>query len=184
MRKYIHKYLNEKYYVTTSPIGNYGIYPLADKDDVNKYPEYGDNIIKEVVTIFSIEKEEAKLEIHLWAHKKNDNADLDFYWKNHATPLNLGNLIFPIVQRISATTMANDLVAVQPMSMPSMDLFYMDYVYGTKPWYEKLWNKIKGFFKKKPKKKIMHYRVLDHDTRKNQWLELYSAMHLPQQNEL
>ena len=175
MRKYIHKHLDEKYYVVTSPIGNYGIYPLADKEDVNKYPEYGDNIIKEVVTIFSIEKEEAKLEIHLWAHKKNDDTDLDFYWKNHATPLNLGNLMFPIVQRISASTLANNLVAVQPMSMPKMNLCYMGFVYD-KPWYKKLWKKIKGFFKKKSKKKIMAYCVLDHNSRMAKW-DQYLSMH-------
>jgi hypothetical protein len=183
MRKYIHKHLDEKYYVATSPVGNYGIYPLADKDDVNKYPEYGDTIIKEVVTIFSIEKEEAKLEIHLWAHKKNDDTDLDFYWKSHATPLNIGNLIFPIAQRISATTIGHDLVPVQSMSMPKMDLVYLDFIHN-KPWYKKLWDNFKGFFKKKPKKKFMRYGVLNHDTRKNQWLEQYSAMHLAQQNEL
>ena len=176
MRKYIHKYLDEKYYVTTSPVGNYGIYPLADKEDLTTYPEYGDTIIKEVVTIFSIEKEEAKLEIHLWAHKKNDNTDLNFYWNHHATPLNIGNLIFPIVQRISASTMAYDLVAVQAMEMPRMDLMYMNFVYD-EPWYKKLWKKIKGFFKKKPKNKIMRYSVLDHDTKKNQWMEQYLSMH-------
>lgn len=163
MRKYIHKHLNEKYYVVNSFVGNYGIYLLADKNDENKYPEYGDNIINEVVTIFSIEKEEAKLEIHLWAHKKNDDVDLEFYWKNNATPLNIGNLIFPIVQRISARTIANDLC-------------YIDFVYD-EPWYKKLWKKIKGFFKKKPKKKIMRYGVLDHDTKKNQWMDQYLSMY-------
>jgi hypothetical protein len=176
MRKYIHKHLDEKYYVANSPVGNYGIYLLTDKNDENKYPEYGDNIINEIVTIFSIEKEEAKLEIHLWAHKKNDDVDLEFYWKNNATPLNIGNLIFPIVQRISARTIANDLVPVQPMSMPTMDLCYIDFVYN-ESWYKKLWKKIKGFFKKKPKNKIMRYGVLDHDTKKNQWMEQYLSMH-------
>lgn len=171
MRKYIHKYLDEKYYVATSPVGNYGIYPLADKDDVNKYPEYGDTIIKEVVTIFSIEKEEAKLEFHLWVHKKNNDADLDFYWKNHATPLNIGNLIFPIAQRISATTIGHDLVPVQSMSMPKMDLCYLDFMYD-EPWYKKLWKKIKGFFKKKPKKKIMRYCDVDHNSRMDKFKQL------------
>lgn len=166
MRKYIHKHLDEKYYIKASPVGNYGIYPLADKDDVNTYPEYGDNIIKEIVTIFSIEKEEAKLEIHLWAHKKNDDTDLEFYWKNHATPLNLGDLMFPIAQ-----TIANEIIAVQPMSMPRMDLSYMGFVYN-EPWYKKLWDKIKGFFKKKPKKKIMCYSDVDHNSRMDKWKQL------------
>lgn len=107
MRKYIQKHLDEKYYITTSPIGNYGIYALNDKESLYLYPEYGDNIIKEIVTIFSIEKEEAKLEIHLWANKKNNDADFLFYWEHSSTPLAIGDLILPIVQRISATTQQN-----------------------------------------------------------------------------
>lgn len=107
MQKYIHKHLDEKYYITTSPIGNYGIYALNDKESLYLYPEYGDTIIKEIVTIFSIEKEEAKLEIHKWASKKNSNADFLFYWEHNATPLMIGDLILPIVQRISATTQQN-----------------------------------------------------------------------------
>lgn len=107
MRKYIQKHLDEKYYITTSPIGNYGIYALNDKESLYLYPEYGDNIIKEIVTIFSIEKEEAKLEIHLWANKNNSDADFLFYWEHSSTPLAIGDLILPIVQRISATTQQN-----------------------------------------------------------------------------
>ena len=106
MRKYIQKHLDEKYYISTSPIGNYGIYALDDKESLHLYPEYGDNIIKEIVTIFSIEKEAAKLEIHLWANKKNSDADFLFYWEHNSTPLAIGDLILPIVQRISATTIA------------------------------------------------------------------------------
>jgi hypothetical protein len=149
MKKYIHKHLDDKYYVKSSEIGNYGIYLLADKDDVNQYPEYGDNIIKEIVTIFGVEKKEAKLEIHSWAHKKNDDADFDFYWKNHATPLNFGNLILPIAQSISTRTLANDLIPVKPMEMPKINLVSLGFVYY-KPWYKKIWDKIKILFKKNP----------------------------------
>lgn len=100
MQKYIHKYLDEKYYITTSPIGNYGIYALNDKETLYLYPEYGDNIIKEIVTIFSIEKEDAKLEIHKWASKKDTDADFLFYWEHNATPLNIGNLTLGLINKI------------------------------------------------------------------------------------
>lgn len=142
MRKYIHKYLNEKYYVTTSPIGNYGIYPLADKDSLYLYPEYGDNIIKEIVTIFSIEKNDAKLEIHKWATEKDDDVWLDFYWEHNATPLHIGDLILPIVNRIESRTIASDLVAVKPMSTPQ-GLIQLNYLYDVKkPWYKRMWDKL------------------------------------------
>jgi hypothetical protein len=175
MRKYIHKHLDDKYYIKTSEAGNDGIYLLVDKEEKYQYPIANKIILDEVVTLFAIELEEAKLEIHLWSVKKKPDVDLEFFWKITA----FENVVFPAVRRVFAQTLAHDLVAVQPMSMPKMDFVYLDYVYS-KPWYKKLWDKIKGFFKKKTKKKIMKYGVLDHDIRKNQWLEQYSAMHLGQ----
>jgi hypothetical protein len=179
MRKYIHKYLDEKYYIKASEAGNDGIYLHVEKEERYQYPVKNQFIIDELVTLFAIEPEEAKLEIHLWAIKKKPDVDLEFFWKI----TQFENIAFPIVQRVFAQTIAHDLVPVQAMSMPKLDLVYLDYVYGNKPWYKKLWDKVKGFFRKKSKKKIMHYGVLDHEV-KNQWLEQYSAMHLAQQNEL
>jgi hypothetical protein len=42
------------------------------------------------------------------------------------------NVAFPIVRRVFAGLIANELVAVQPMSLPSGLLFYMDYRFDTK----------------------------------------------------
>lgn len=39
-------------------------------------------------------------------------------------------LLFPTVQRITAQTIGNDLVSVQPLSVPSGNLFYMDFKYN------------------------------------------------------
>ena len=115
MRKYIHKYLNEKYYVTTSPVGNYGIYPLAEKGNLYLYPEYGDNLIREIITIFSVDDKQAKLEVNIWAtgNSRTNSIDLDFYWEHNATPMHIGDLILPIVNRIESRTIANDLVSVK-----------------------------------------------------------------------
>jgi hypothetical protein len=100
--------------------------------------------------------------------KKKPDVDLEFFWKITA----FENIVFPIVQNVFAQTMALDLVPVQPMSTPKIDLVYLDYVYGIKPWYKKLWDKIKGFFKKKPKKKIMCYSDVDHNSRMDKWKQL------------
>jgi hypothetical protein len=41
------------------------------------------------------------------------------------------NVAFPIVRRVFAGLIANELVSVQPMSLPSGLLFYLDYQFGT-----------------------------------------------------
>jgi len=40
------------------------------------------------------------------------------------------NVAFPIVRRVFAGLIANEIVSVQPMSLPSGLLFYLDYTYG------------------------------------------------------
>ena len=42
------------------------------------------------------------------------------------------NIAFPIVRRVFGGLIANDLVSIQPMSLPSGLLFYLDYTYGDK----------------------------------------------------
>jgi len=41
------------------------------------------------------------------------------------------NIAFPIVRRVFGGLVANELVSLQPMSLPSGLLFYLDYTYGT-----------------------------------------------------
>jgi len=41
------------------------------------------------------------------------------------------NIAFPMVRRVFAGLLANELVSVQPMSLPSGLLFYLDYRYGS-----------------------------------------------------
>jgi len=40
------------------------------------------------------------------------------------------NVAFPIVRRVFGGLVANELVSIQPMSLPSGLLFYLDYTYG------------------------------------------------------
>lgn len=45
--------------------------------------------------------------------------------------IGIQNVAFPIVRRVFAGLIANELVAVQPLSLPSGLIFYMDYRYDT-----------------------------------------------------
>jgi len=42
------------------------------------------------------------------------------------------NIAFPIVRRVFGGLVSNELVSIQPMSLPSGLLFYLDYTYGTR----------------------------------------------------
>lgn len=42
------------------------------------------------------------------------------------------NIAFPIVRRVFGGLVANELVSIQPMSLPSGLIFYIDYTYGSK----------------------------------------------------
>lgn len=149
MRKYIQRYLSEKYYITKSSAGNQGIYLLSDKDSIYLYPINGSIISKELNTLFGIEKEEAKLEIHLWSVKISpyQNLDLDFYWEHNSKEPFLGAHMLPIAMHVTAQTIGMDLVPVVPMDGPKMNLVYLDYVYGikNKSFIERLWDKLITF---------------------------------------
>ena len=53
-----------------------------------------------------------------------------------ASENSLSDLAFPMIRRVMATTIGSDLVSVQPMSGPSGQIFYGDYIYGSPYPYE------------------------------------------------
>ena len=76
---------------------------------------------------------------------ENDKANMARLLENQAKELlresntmNGGNVegfaavAFPIVRRVFAGLIANDLVSVQPMSLPSGLIFFLDFTFGTK----------------------------------------------------
>ncbi len=46
-------------------------------------------------------------------------------------PRSFTDVTFPVVRRAVTPLVANRLVGIQPMSMPSGSIFYMDYKYGS-----------------------------------------------------
>ena len=39
-------------------------------------------------------------------------------------------IVFPMIKQIFPQMIANEIVSVQPMILPSNDIFHMDYAYG------------------------------------------------------
>lgn len=133
MEEYIYNYLTENYFVKTSSIGNDGIYKKNDTRIIET-PTDGNKLVNEIITIFDVEKEEVILCVFIWASRIKDGIELEYYWKVHweNEDLKIYDLVFPIIQRVNTSTLALDLVSVQPMSAPKSTLFYMDTVYEEK----------------------------------------------------
>jgi hypothetical protein len=124
MQKYVQRYLSEYYYIKTSDVGNDGIYKILDD---RKYPTpfRGSVLINEISTVFGLEDGESKTLIEIWSVSVKPDVDLNFYWKSNEDLIDFTN-----INRITATTIALDLVPVQPMDGPKGELFYIDYQYG------------------------------------------------------
>lgn len=123
MEKLVQQYLFEYYYIDTSEIGNDGIYYKLNQNKW-KSPHSYNLLLKEIETVFGIEEVLIKLIINDWAVSEKPDVDLEFYWTT------MEDLIgFPNVRQIVAQTIGMDLVAVQPMSTPRVELMHIYYQY-------------------------------------------------------
>lgn len=52
-------------------------------------------------------------------------------WSEEPAPDPFGSFVLPVIKRASPQLVAQSLVSIQPMSVPSGLLFYMDYQYGS-----------------------------------------------------
>jgi len=126
MLNHIQSYLSSLYYISTSDVGNDGVYRLDD-DRKFKSPVYGEVFLKEIVDIFGYDEDYTKSIVNEWALKQKSDVDLTFFW---TTKEQLFEGVFPIVQAVAARTIGLDLVSVQPMSAPTGELMYFDVQYS------------------------------------------------------
>ena len=109
MIKLVQSYLTRRYDIKTSDAGNDGVYLKSDTRK-NKAPYYHSKLLKELKVVFNLNDETAKLHVKVWATSQKKDVDLEFYWKESI-----------------------DIVSVQPMNGPTGMLFYLNYVYDSKP---------------------------------------------------
>jgi len=125
MEKYVQQYLSSYYYIKTSEVGNDGIYYVNDDRRIPT-PHYGSKLIKEIVTVFGLKDidDSVKIIINSWAATIKPDVDLEYYWRVYEDVIG-----FPMTHQIAATTVAMDLVTVQPMGARRGELMYMDFQY-------------------------------------------------------
>lgn len=128
MEKFVHKYLSYTYKLGLVS-NNSKMLKVLDYDAIfskeNGDMVYGDSLIKELVLLFFQDEVTIKRYVESWAQSlKKYKVELIWYWSQE-----IG--IMPIAIRIAATTIANDLVSVVPMSAPTGKLSYFDYTFLT-----------------------------------------------------
>ena len=111
MKKYVRLYLDRYYEIDTSELGNDGIYEKLDTREF-RTPIYKTILVKRLNLIFSLSEELLTEIVNEWGKEIKPDVDLEFYW----TPLAGW---FPTLKKVTVGTISNELVAVQPMEMPS-----------------------------------------------------------------
>ena len=119
MKKYVRLYLDRYYEIDTSQLGNDGIYEKLDTREFRK-PIYGNKLLERLNHIFSLSAELLTEMVNEWAKEIKPDVDLEFYWADL-----LG--WFPIIKNMVPSTISHELVAVQPMEMPSGNNFFYSF---------------------------------------------------------
>lgn len=83
MEKLIFEYLSQYYYISTSKVGNHGIYNLYDSS-YYKTPTNGVTLIDEINSIYSIKKDKIFEYLNNWCIEQMPDVNLKFYWKTNS----------------------------------------------------------------------------------------------------
>ena len=117
MKKLIHRYLNENFYVKGNCLYSY-----------NKKISYclsSFTLIDELEKVFSMNKPQLKWFVKSWIHQQNKGFPFRSFWT--PKPTGFDNIAFPLVRRVFAQTVGQELVSVQPLAAPSGFLNYLDF---------------------------------------------------------
>lgn len=116
------KYLSTLYWVSQ----NNQILELSNDAKV-----YGEDLVEDLVDMFQVSDVVATAYIEIWVTDEYSTFDTIEFWEDRRSRYNVYSSGFPIAQRVAAQTLGQELVAVQPMTLPTGLLQYMDYQYET-----------------------------------------------------
>lgn len=192
MENLIHQYLDENYFPYKQENDHYRIYHNDMIIDV-LYEEAPVKLNQNLINIYGIKQDEVRSFVNSWAIKYFPDIDLTKYWgrfveldrytekwKSWAEEFNgreiddyqpeggrLEGVVFPIVQRVMAKTIAQDLVSVQPLATPKMNLFYF-IPHVKKPTFKEKLNsmlrKVKIFIRKMEKDIRKYLHITNYNT--------------------
>jgi hypothetical protein len=121
MKKLIHRYLNENFFIEKDII-KYSSTPWSVSSDI---------LIKDLNKVFDLGKKELKWLVKSWVRKQNRNFDFNDWWTPKIN--NFDNLFMPFVRRVVSSTIVEDIISVGPMEGPTGQLFYLDFQNSINP---------------------------------------------------
>lgn len=113
MKRLIHKYLDRYYHV--------------EKDSVytnEKVYRSSNWLCLELTMIFNLSRKQLKWYIKSWCKKKRKSFNFIKYWKYKF------DFVLPPIGILHTSLVGCDPVAIEPMAVPSGQLFYLDYGYN------------------------------------------------------
>lgn len=113
MKHIVQSYLT-KHYILIDDAGHDSIGILSTKNHI-----YYTDLLEELISVFFLEKDIIKIFINDWAISFSSEINLDEYWVDERP-------WFPQAVRVAASTLANELVSVQPMPAPTNMVFHID----------------------------------------------------------
>lgn len=190
MEKLIHQYLDENYFPYKEGDDHYRIYHNDMEWEVlfEIQPTALNKVLRD---IYGVKFDEVKRYVYSWSIKYFPDIDLTKYWGRYieldkyfgeGTPIHdevihggvdddFQNFQLPLVRRVYSTLIANELVSVQPMSMPTGLLHYIDYVYepkkiklSFKQKVNSILNKVKIFIRKMEKDIRKYLHITNYNT--------------------
>lgn len=116
MKKLIHKYLNEYFYVAADNVSRIN-------NNSRFYPVSAHHLVLELTKIFGLDKKELKWYVKSWILKHSKSFKFNPWW----TPVSRFDVYIPLARQVHAQTIASELVAVQPLGEPRGILNYLEY---------------------------------------------------------
>ena len=118
MKKLIHSYLNQHYSIRKNHLCT----------SVGIKTNY--ELVRDLSQVFALNRKQLKWYIKSWILCKSKSFNFNKFWRPYF--IGFDSIRLPIIRQQFATTIASDLVTVQPMQAPSIifnDLIFNDLIY-------------------------------------------------------
>lgn len=112
MKKLIHKYLNQTFFVEKCKIKCFSNHWFVSSKD----------LIEDLNKIFDLNKKELKWWVKSWVRKQSKGFDFNRWWAPKV--ISFDTIFMPFVTRVMSSTIVSDIISVQPMGEPTGELFY------------------------------------------------------------
>lgn len=123
MKKLVHRYLDTRYQITQGRVVFFNTTRWITSEV----------LVKELGEVFDLNKKALKWYIKSWAKKQSKSFNFNRWWSAGSFIWDGIGIPIPIIRRMAAQPISQDLISIQPMNGPTGQLHYLDYRMGVDP---------------------------------------------------